>query len=108
MGKQLVARAAVVMAVVLVILSDPALAGGARYPRYQESGHPRRERYYRGQHYYRPHYGNRRVYRPPVQYYAPPRRYYAPPARYFHYHPYSPGVDVHVAVPLPFCSFYLW
>jgi hypothetical protein len=45
-----------------------------------------------------------RYYAPPVRYYAPPVRYYAPPP---YYYPYRPGVNVQLALPLPFFSIHI-
>jgi hypothetical protein len=96
MWKKLVCGAIVAVVVGLCTLPDPALAGGERHYRHYRSGYVHR-------HYYSRHY-----YPPPVRYYAPPVRYYAPPAPYYAYPPYRPGVNVQIAVPLPFFSFYLW
>ena len=89
----------VAVVVGLCSLPAPALAGGAKHPQHYRYG-------YAGQ--YR-HYYNRHYYPPPVRYYAPPvRYYYAPPVRYYAYPPYQPGINVQIAIPFPFFSFYLW
>jgi hypothetical protein len=91
MWKKLVAGVIAAAAVVLLTLPTPALAGSARYPRYA-GGWDR--------------YGGPHCYRPPVRYYAPPVRYYAPPPPYY-YKPYRPGVNVQLALPLPFFSVHI-
>jgi hypothetical protein len=101
MWKKLVCGAIVAVVVGLVSLPDPALAGGSKHHRHYKYGYAGQHRHY-SQHYHQ-HY-----YRPPVRYYAPPVRYYAPPVRSYAYPPYYPGVNVQIAVPLPFFSFYLW
>ena len=88
MWKKLVAGAIAAVAVVLLTLPAPALAGSARYPRYYGAGG----------------HGGPYCYRPPVRYYAPPVRYYAPPP---YYYSYRPGVNVQLALPLPFFSVHI-
>ena len=99
MWKKLVCGAIVAVVVVLFSFPAPALAGGSRHHRHYKYGHAGQHRPYHSRHYYHP---------PVVRYYAPPVRYYAPPVRSYAYPPYHPGVNVQIAVPLPFFSFYLW
>ena len=97
MWKKLVCGAIVAVVVGLCSLPAPALAGGGKHRRHYRSGHVEHR-----------HYHSRHYYAPPVRYYAPPVRYYAPPVPYYAYPPAHPGVNVQIAIPLPFFSFYLW